>query len=349
MTRFEEHLNKYSEAEWLAALESILPSIHEVDRKAIQIWFRFYPLELHRYLQAAEDLEKTKAGLVMLGNFELAGQIDTSHAFLYGHRYWKETKEAIEAEAAKFEGDTLSISDAVQNVAMAVSERVKADRSLTTAIAAAGLMTLVQTGLDAFKAASGAVSKPTGLLANSPDKIVAERKEDDSQGVFGFLKTVNKKYSIIYDESRSDGRFAIVNEEEIANASAKDQSRNWKEMDPRCWEGVVPVECTSASCGTCWVGVIEGQDKLSPVSRRERRAMKTFGYNAPEDEKRFLRLACQAEATGNATIVIPPWNAVFGKKVYNNVEEVVLEPNTTSAKQLRETIASATTGPDTEQ
>ena len=69
--------------------------------------------------------------------------------------------------------------------------------------------------------------------------------------------------------------------------------------------------------------------------------MKTFGYNQPDDEKRFLRLACQAEALGNATIVIPPWNGVFGKKVYNNVEEVELEPITTSAKKLRETIASA--------
>jgi hypothetical protein len=43
-------------------------------------------------------------------------------------------------------------------------------------------------------------------------------------------------------------------------------------------------------------------------------------------------------------IVIPPWNAVFGKKVRGNVEDVELEPVTTSAKQLRETIASATSG-----
>ena len=95
---------------------------------------------------------------------------------------------------------------------------------------------------------------------------MAARAEDDSQGVFGFLKTVNKKYSIIYDETRSSGKFPVISQEEIASASAKDQSQNWKEMDERCWEGVVPVECTSAACGTCWVGVIGGQDKLSPVS-----------------------------------------------------------------------------------
>ena len=72
--------------------------------------------------------------------------------------------------------------------------------------------------------------------------------------------------------------------------------------------------------------------------------MSVFGYNQPDEPKPFLRLACQAQATGNVTIVIPPWNAVFGKKVRGNVEELELEPATTSAKALRETIASASSG-----
>ena len=37
----------------LAAVESLLPSIHEVDRNATAIWFRFYPLSLHRFLAGA--------------------------------------------------------------------------------------------------------------------------------------------------------------------------------------------------------------------------------------------------------------------------------------------------------
>ena len=106
----------------------------------------------------------------------------------------------------------------------------------------------------------------------------------------------------------------------------------------------MPVECLSASCGTCWVGVLGGQEKLSEVAPRERRSMKVFGYNQPDDEKPFLRLSCQAKAFGNATIVIPPWNAVFGKKVRGNVEELELEPATTSARALRETIATAASG-----
>ena len=70
--------------------------------------------------------------------------------------------------------------------------------------------------------------------------------------------------------------------------------------------------------------------------------MKVFGYNQPENERPFLRLACQTQAKGNVTLVIPPWNGVFGKKVYGNVEEVELEPVATSAKNLREVVRSAT-------
>lgn len=342
MNKFEDYLNKFTEADWLASIESLLPNVHEVDRNALQIWFRFFPLELFRHLEAAEDRELAKSKLAMLGRYELKDQVDTSHRFLFGHRFWKETKQAVEKEAETFTASEHGLTDEIQKIAITVAERRQVERTLTTAIAAVGLMTLVQSGLEAFKAATGDVEKPSGLLSKSPDKIVAARAEDDSQGLFGFLKTVNKKYSIVYDEARKDGKFPVISQEEIASASAKDQSQNWKEIDDRCWEGVVPVECTSAACGTCWVGVIGGQDKLSPVSRRERRAMKTFGYNQPDDEKPFLRLACQAEALGNATIVIPPWNGVFGKKVYNNVEDVELEPVTTSAKNLRETIASAT-------
>ena len=69
-----------------------------------------------------------------------------------------------------------------------------------------------------------------------------------------------------------------------------------------------------------------------------------FGYNQTDDPKPLIRLACQAKASGNVTIVIPPWNAVFGKKVYGNVEELDLEPVTTSAKALRETVKEAVAG-----
>ena len=338
-----DHLGTFSEEQWLAAVEELLPCVHEVDRNALQIWFRFYPLSLKQFIDAGESREELLHGIVMQGEFELASQIAASHHFLYGHRYWAKVKCVIEKLADEYKGQPDSLVELVKEVSIAVAEKKKVDRSLTNAIAAVGLMTLNQVGVDAFKAASGDVEKASKAMSKSPDAIVAERAKDDSQGMFGFLRTIDKQFSVAYSGTHS-GKFNLVCDEEIASASQRDTSRDWKAGDSRCWEGPVPIECTAASCGTCWVGVLGGKEKLTEVGRRERRQMKVFGYNQPEDERPFIRLACQARASGNVTIVIPPWNAVFGKKVYGNVEEVELEPNTTSAKALRETIASAVSG-----
>lgn len=344
MTNLETYLAKFNEAEWLSALDELLTCIHEVDKNAVQIWFRFYPLSLHRYVQATDDRTEMIRGFALQGDFELAGQIHTSHHFLYGHRYWKTVKAAIEAESVVFTDQRPTLIEEIKAIGMLVAEKLSVERQMVNAIVAIGLATLNQVGIDAFKAAAGEVEKPTGIMSKSPNAVVEARAKDESQGLFGFLKTVDKKFSVAYANGRLSGKFDIMNEQEIAAASARDQSRDWKQQDERCWEGVVPVECLSASCGTCWVGVLGGSDKLSDVSPRERRSMKVFGYNQPEGEKPFMRLSCQAKAFGNATIVIPPWNGVFGKKVYGNVEELELEPATTSAKVLRETVASATAG-----
>ena len=180
-------------------------------------------------------------------------------------------------------------------------------------------------------------------MSKSPEAIVAERAKDDSQGMLGFLKTVNKKFSINLCRDTFQGKFPIMNEQEIASASANDRSQPWQEhrrtMLGRPRPGRVHGRFLRHLLD--WCPRRTGKD-LPRSPARERRAMKVFGYNQTEDEKPFIRLACQAQAAGNVTIVIPPWNAVFGKKVYGNVEELELEPVTTSAKALRETIASAT-------
>ena len=92
--------------------------------------------------------------------------------------------------------------------------------------------------------------------------------------------------------------------------------RYWWSRDPRCIpnEGPIPVECRAASCGTCWIGVLAGAEKLSPVvANDEGRRMEVFGYPGTEGEKPLIRLACQAKAFGAVSIVIPPWNGVIGK------------------------------------
>ncbi len=344
MKNLETYITKFRESDWLAAVETLLPEIHEVDRNAVQIWFRFYPLELMRQIAASEDREKTVREFALQGMFELKDQIDTSHHFLYGHRYWKAVKCAIKAEADGKQKDSEELVQIIKNIGMHVSEKVQADRILTTAISAVGLMTLNQVGGDAFFATEGKTSVTAGIMSRSPDAIVATRARDDSQGLLGFLKTINKRFSVNFASLKTSGKFPIMQEQEITGASANDRSQDWQKQDERCWEGPVPVECTAASCGTCWVGVLGGQEKLSAVTPRERRQMKVFGYNQPDEPRPFIRLSCQAVAAGNVTIVIPPWNGVFGKKVYDNVEHIELEPATTSAKVLRETIAGAASG-----
>lgn len=337
-TKFEDFLNTFSEKDWLKVVEELAPAIHEVDRIATQVWFRFYPLELLRYLQNVEDKAATLHGFAMQGNYELKDQIDSSHHFLYGHRFWGAVKKVIKQRAESFKGVSDSLTTEVKQIAQTVANEAKSNVTLTTGISLVGLMTLVQVGLEEFGKTSGEVNITDN---KSPNSIVEERAKDDSQGMFGFLKTIDKKYSVAWTDKSTEGKFGIISDEDIATASAKDQSQNWKAKDDRCWEGVVPVECRSASCGTCWVGVLGGAEKLTAVAPREAKQMKVFGYNQPEGDHPFMRLACQSKISGNVTIVIPPWNGVFGKKVYGNVEDVELEPATTSAKKLRETIADA--------
>lgn len=336
-TKFETFLNSFEEKTWLDTINQLSANIHEVDRDAVQIWFRFYPLSLLRYMESVEDKAAAAQKFVLEGDWELKNQIDSSHHFLYGHRFWNSVKKVIIKRVETFSGASGDLAIEVKQIAQDVANEEKKKVDLTLAISLVGLMTLNQVGFENFKNASTQIKVND---SRTPSQIVAERAKDDSQGMLGFLRTVDKKYSVVWSDKSGDGKFNIISDEDIATASAKDRSQDWKSKDDRCWEGVVPVECRSASCGTCWVGVLGGKEKLSEVSVREAKQMKIFGYQQPEEEKPYLRLACQARISGNSTIVIPPWNGVFGRKVFG-VDDVELEPATTSAKKLRETIANA--------
>ncbi len=341
-TALEQFLAKYNEEQWLAAIEGLAPEVHEVDRNAFRIWFRFYPLALRRTIEESENKAETIHKMVIQGDYDLANRIDSSHRFLYGHRYWNAVKTAIEGlmDSSEVPSD---LSEAVSKVASEAAAKSGADKSLTIGITAVGLMTLNQVGAESFKAAKGQSEQPAGVMTKGPDAIVAERRQDDSQGIFSFLKSVDKKFTVSWCDSSSQGAFRVTNDADIATAADLDRSQDWRSRDSRCWEGVVPVECRSAACGLCWVGVLGGEEKLSEVQRLEKKQMKVFGYQQPDEPKPFLRLACQAKVYGNASIVIPPWNGVFGRKVYG-VEDSKLEPATTSARKLRETLAAVGEG-----
>ena len=313
MTPFENFLNQQDEEAWSGALTTLLRAIHEVDRNATQIWFSFYPLSLFLALQQAADPDKLAQQLLMQGNYQLRDQIDSSHTFLYGHRYWPEVKRQTENHAREFSAGDSSLSDQILSVAQKVADQAKADRSLLIGITAVAFMTLRQVGLEAFAQAAGQMLLDRKHANKSAEQVLRERAKDDSQGMFGFLRTVNKKWTVTYDENDDSAKYRLNHVQDLAWGAADDRSKNWREIDPRRIEGPIPVECRSASCGTCWVGVIGGAEKLSDVAVREGKKIKEFGYIDTTESKPLIRLACQAQAYGAVSIVIPPWNGVFGK------------------------------------
>jgi ferredoxin len=310
-TPFETFLKQHDEESWSATLTTLLRSIHEVDRNATQIWFSFYPLSLFQALEQSDDPETLSQRLLMQGKFYLKDQIDLSHTFLYGHRYWPEVKNAVQKHARAFShGDNRSLADQILSVAKEVP---KVDASLVIGITAVAFMTIRQAGLAAFEAAPGQMLIDKKQARKSPGDVLRERAVDDSQGFLSFLKTVDKKWTVTYDENDDRAKYRLNQAQDLAWGAADDRTRNWREIDPRRVEGPIPVECRSASCGTCWVGVLGGAEKLSDVAAREGKKIKEFGYIDTAEAKPLIRLACQAQAQGAVSIVIPPWNGVFGK------------------------------------
>jgi ferredoxin len=313
-TPFETFLNQHDEEAWSATLVTLLRSIHEVDRNATQIWFAFYPLPLHRALEQSDDREKLVQRLLLQGDYDLKDQVDTSHRFLYGHRFWPQTKQAVERHADSFNQTArASLADRVLAVAGSVAQQLKKDESLLVGITAVAFMTVQQAGFAAFKAAPGAISIDKKHAKKSPERILRERAKDDSQGLLGFLRTVNKQWTVTFDENDSGAKYRLNESQDLAWGAASDHSRDWRAIDPRRGEGPIPVECRSAACGTCWVGVLGGAAKLADVGAREGKKIKEFGYIDTGEPKPLIRLACQAQAYGAVSVVIPPWNGQFGK------------------------------------
>ncbi len=321
-TSFEQLLQSHDEAAWARVVPELLPASHEVDRTATQIWFAFFPLALWRALTTADDPARLAQKLLLQGNYYLKEQIDTSHTFLYGHRFWPEVKAATIAHAANFNtADKTSLIEQMHAVARAGATARKVDESLLVGITAVAFMTVQQVGLAAFKATPGVVALDKQQTRQSPTDILRERAKDDSQGLFGFLRTTDKRWTVIWDEHNPAASFKMVTGQEVASAAATDK-RDWWQTEPRCTvnEGPIPVQCRSASCGTCWVGVLGGAEKLSAVATRERKAMQLFGYVETGEPKPLIRLSCQAQGAGAISIVIPPWNGVFGKHVRAQAE-----------------------------
>ncbi len=309
---FEAFLNRHDDRAWREIVNALLPSIHEVDRTATEIWFYFFPLALLRTLEQADDLDQLARRLSLEGTFLLKDQIDSSHEFLYGHRYWAPVKAAVSELAASTNAPaSLDLATQIRGVASKVANETQVDASCVVGITAVAFMTLQQVGAAAFRSAPGAVRK---LTEKSAEQILKDRARDDKQPFLLSLFNPDKIFSIIFDEHDPAAKFKLINTQHLTTAAANDK-RDYHSRDSRCvtGEGPIPIQCRSAACGTCWVGVLAGAEKLSEVAGLEWQKITEFGYIDTDEPRPLIRLACQAQAFGNVSIVIPPWNGVFGK------------------------------------
>jgi ferredoxin len=309
---FQVFLDQHDDAAWGQVIASLRPAIHPADQVATRIWFAFFPLKLRRALALSPDPARAARELLLSGKYRLADQIDSSAHFLYGHRYWPEVKSAVSAYAASATAPaSLALGEQILEVACRSAERLKVDPALLVGITAVAFMTLQQVGWEAFQQTTAAAAATKRM--RSPEQILRERARDDRQGLFGFLRTVDQVFTVTFDERDPGATFKVINMQDLATAAAKDR-RDYRSRDPRCIEGPIPVECRTAACGTCWVGILSDPSKLSPPGEREVNKMKDFGYAgfSPEQHS-IIRLACQTKCYGNVSIVIPPWNGVIGK------------------------------------
>lgn len=316
-TLFEAFLNQYDEQAWAEVIRTLLPHIHEVDKNATQIWFHFFPLSLARALEQAEDPTLLAIQLVLQGNYYLKNQIDSSHVFLYGHRYWPAVKSAIIKQATSDRPPaSLELADHIRDVAGAVAQRHNGDPSLLVGITAVGFMTLQQVGLEAFSEYPGGVQLDPDIARRTPEQVLAARATKDRQPLLGWLRYPDKVWTVTFNENAPSAKFRLINSQHLTTAAANDK-RPHHLRDPRCvpHEGPIPVQCRSAACGTCWVGILAGAENLSPVGPLERRQIKEFGYISTTEPRPLIRLACQAQAFGPVSIVIPPWNGILGRSL----------------------------------
>lgn len=284
--------------DWAAALQTLSPEMHPVDRDACLLWFQFFPLTLFELHQRAPDRAAFERFYQLRGSYRLSEIADTSHRFLYGHRYWPEVKNALHHPAE----DSLTAS------IRAVASRVSAPSALTLAIAAIGWMTLRQAGPGFL---NRTVRPP--VQTRTPEQVLQHRTAGLKSGWLS-----KPKPRVLIDENQADGWFPLLPGQHLTTAAERDK-RPHHQTDPRCTagNGPIPVDCRSGTCGTCWVGILGGNQHLSPVEPHERKRIDYFGYwetpfHPPADPKPLIRLACQTVARGTCSIVIPPWNAVWG-------------------------------------
>ncbi|MCV4754041.1 hypothetical protein OFC37_31755, partial [Escherichia coli] len=87
----------------------------------------------------------------------------------------------------------------ISRVAREAAQRLGVDESLVLGITAVAFMTVRQVGLESFQRAAGKVTLSEQALRRTPDDVLRERARDDRQGLFSFLRTEDKRWTVTFD------------------------------------------------------------------------------------------------------------------------------------------------------
>ena len=314
---FQAFLAQHDDGAWHRAADRLRLAMHPVDRAAPRIWLHFFPLRLQRALDTSPDAASLAHHLRLAGRWRLADQRDTSHWFLYGHRYWPAVRDVVRQFAARpVAPGSLDLGAQILEMARAAASRLAVDASWLVGITVVAVRTLQQAGLPESDIATpaGGTGPLIGVAGDNPDRLAARREANDSQGMFGFLRGGRRQWTVTFDERPPRRGFRLIETQHLTTAAALDR-RHYRGADQRCTEGPIPTQCRTCSCGACWVGILAGAAKLSPVDGRERTALAAFGYSDTREPHPDIRLACMAETRGAVTIVIPPWNGQVGERL----------------------------------
>jgi ferredoxin len=308
---FLAFLAQHDDAAWLRVVDRISPSIHPVDRDATRIWFHFYPLALQELMERPDAADLARR-MTLAGRWRLADQIDGSHQFLFGHQYWPYAKSAVlDYVAGPTPPSTLDVGAQIQEIAAGAAAASRVATPIVTGIVAIALRTLQQVGPEALAASPGHLVQPGAYSGLSADQVMDRRHRGERQGLLWRFRGPARHSMITFDERVTSSSFPIIHTQHLTTAAALD-ARDYRGQDPRCSEGPIPVHCRSCSCGTCWVGILGGADRLSPMDERERAKLIECGIRF-DDGLPPVRLSCMAQATGPVSVVIPPWNGLLGR------------------------------------
>lgn len=270
----------------------------------MRIWFATWPLLVKEVVCGEEAGSKRLLFFQMNGQYRLEALADQSHHFFYGHRYWPAVKGAVDSRGS---GDLYSRIGSTATASGAPLE-------FALAMSAIAYMTLEQCGPEFLSSSCEPL-----VAKEKPEEWLRRRATPMRPSLMERIKGKSSCERILFNEKDPDAWFPILATQDITTAAELDK-RAFHEKDGRCYEGMgpIPVDCRSGSCGTCWVGILGGNEKLDPVEDFERKRMEYFGYwdagfVDPLCERPLIRLACQTRANGSVSIVIPPWNGVFGR------------------------------------